>query len=660
MTNEDLTKSNIQVTEVEGIWARRRNRMQQRRAYFEPLWRAGISRFFEGIISQANNGSRPLYNSLYEQYDISMFSRDGLRFNQLRYPFVHALTMRGLAAELPNKPKVNFVAVGSNDPTKATAFRHLFNQVLYEMDADEEDFEVFLDKRIFGSAICLVTTEQYDLTVQDPEYVPSTGSYKYVKKTKKVRQCLYKKLDLRHVLLDEHCVKSSLKDCRYAEITEYFSPGEAEIRFAGKEYDQNQVKKALACPVQKDEAMIYEQLYDTKDIDFIRVSHCMDVDADRYHVLLNGNLVNGAGTPLPRIAGRRGKELPLALAVQYKMPGAPYGYADAHITTSFNHIKNLVRLMVLEITQKSAKPLMAIDPMSAFDEQGFEWGQDFIRVSPNELKEVKMTPDLGMLYKLDETTDNDVIRASGLNINDTTNQDASETARKTIIRRESQNALIEMGMNYMASSFFSRLYRLLKDDVKLHYGAMLKAGMPIQVKTEGEYLRRKNGGFDTETVDGFRYFDLQPEDIDFDLELDLELGNLASSRELDKAIQKEGIEAMLQVPPDGFSPEGLARWIAEINAMPDYVLAKAEQSMQGTPEEIARGAISDPGLLPESMQPQNLQPKPEQQIAQAQNVQENETGIPPAANPGASILSKVPLNPAGKGAASPPSSPARI
>jgi hypothetical protein len=257
--------------------------------------------------------------------------------------------MRALAAEMPNRPRVNFLAVGSNDPTKPAAFRHLFNQVLYEMDADQEDFEIFLDKRIMGSAIALVTTEQYDMEVEDPEYNPKTGTYSYKKKTKKIRQCMYKKLDLRHVLLDEHCTKTSLEDCRYAEITEYFSPNEAKIRFAGKEFDQQAVATALQCPIQKEEAEIYEQLYDSKNVDFIKISHCMDADYDRYHILMNGKLINDKNNPIPRIAGRRGKKIPLALAVQYKIPGAPYGYCDAHVTTSFNHIKNLVRLMTLEI-----------------------------------------------------------------------------------------------------------------------------------------------------------------------------------------------------------------------------------------------------------------------------------------------------------------------
>lgn len=621
MYQENLAEEGITNLKIEMIWQQRRSRMQLRRAYFEPLWRAGVNRFFEGIVSQSTNGTKPLYNSLYEQYDTTMYSRDGLRFNQLKYPLIHALTMRGMANELPNLPNINFVAIGSNDPTKPTAFKHLFNQVLYEMDADQENFELLLDKTIMGTTIALVTTEEYEMTVNDPVYDPKTDDYKYIKKTKKIRQCLYKKLDLRHVLLDEKCTKTSLKDCQYATADEYFAPEAAKVFFADpKIYDQAQVALALQTPVQKNDSESYDQIYDTKGAEFMRVTYGWDKVYDIYHVLLNDKLINKKDTPIPRIAGRRGKDIPLAMAVQYKLPNAPYGYADPHITQSFNSIKNLIRVMILEITQKSAKPTMAVDPLSAFDESGFEWGMDFIRVSPNDLKEININPNLDMLYKLDETTDNDIIKVTGKNINDTTNSDSDETARKTIIRRESQNAITEVGMNYMSASFWNRLYTLLKDDVRLHYGAILKSGGKVQVKTKGEILTPKNGGFDSETVSGFRFFDVKTGDIDFDMELDLELGNIASSRELDKALQKEAVDSALQMP-NGFSPDGLAKWIAEINEMPDYVLNKpTDPAASGDPKDIAHAGV-DPSMLPPSAQLQMQQQSPPVQPNQPPNAQ---------------------------------------
>lgn len=610
---EDLKRGDITELEVQSIWQQRRSRMSLRRQYFEPLWRNGIGQFFEGIISKNTNNTKPLYNTLYEQYDFTLFSKDGLRFSQVKYPLIHAVAMRAMANEIKNKPRPNFVAVGSNDPSKPKAFRHLFDQVLYEMDADQEDFETFLDRRIFGSSVSMVLAESYEIEVEDPTYNKKTGEYTYEKKKKKIYQCLYKKLDLRHVFFDEHCTKTTLTDCNYAQVDEYFSKDEAEQRL--KKYPADKVKQALSTEMDKEDQAVYFNLYDTQNVEHVRFTHCFDKIYDRYHLLVNGKLVNEIKSPIPRIAGRRGKDIPLALSVMYKIPGAPYGYGDSHITTNFNYIKNLVRLMILEITQKMAKPTIAVDPMSNFDEQGFEWGQDFIRVSPNDLREIQANPNLKILYDLDSLTDNDIIRVTGINFNDTTNVDVSETARKTIIRRESQNAIIELTMDYMSNSYFKRLYTLLKDDVRLHYGAMMKSGEAIKIRTDGTYLSRKNGGYDEEKVVGFRYFDLKPEDIDFDMDLDLELGNIASSRELDKAIAGEGIDAALKIP-EGFDQAGLAKWTQETYKMPESVLATQGKGISDMdPEELAKQNIP-PEMIPDQQQAQEQVNNPPQDVPQ--------------------------------------------
>lgn len=605
---EDLGRKDITEEEICSIWSARRTRMQTRREYFEPFWRSGIGAFFQGIMGDRSNGRSSLYNTLYEQYDFSLFSKDGLRFNDIKYPLLHSIVMRALASEIPNKPKINFVAVGTNDQSKPIAFRHLFDQVLYEMNSDQEDFEIFLDKRIFGSSIAIVYTDQYEVNVKDPLWVKDKEELTYKKDTKKIKQCKYRKADLRHVLLDEHCTRTDLEDCDYASYDEYFSKESFMQKFA--KYGEGKCKRAASAETSKDESSVYSNWYDTKDAEFIRVTHNWDKIYDCWHVIAgsgSGVLMNDKDSPIPRIAGRRGKDIPLALAVQYKIPGAPYGYGDAHVTRSFNQIKDIIRVMLLEITQKSAKPLLAIDPLSNFDESGFEWGQDFIRVSPNDLHEIKINPDLKSLYDLDNLTDDDIIRVTGINISDTSNTDDDETARKTIIRRESQVALVELTMNYMACSFFDRLYRLMKDEVRLHYGQDLKNGTKISVRSKNALVTRNSKGeLAEEKTDGFRYFDIKEGDVDFDMDLDLELGNIASSRELEKAIIGESLQT-IGAFAQNFSGSGIAQYIQEGYDMPDTVLNQPQGKISG----------QDPKQVANSQIPQAMLPQQEQQMQQA-------------------------------------------
>lgn len=614
---------------TEAEWTARRMRMAAHREQFETLWTTGMQRFFQGILKTYNVTSRRIYDSLYEQYDLSLFSREGLRFTDLKYPLIHSIALRGLAAELANKPKVNFVALGSNDPSKTTAFKHLFDQVLYEMDADQEDFEIFLDRRILGSAAVMVLTEEYEMTVKDPVFKGEKMTYE--EKTKASRQTLYKKIDLRNLYLDEHCKKTSLADCSYLQVDELYAKDEFLQRFA--KYGEATIDAAKVLEIDSNKNT--NPFIDQVGVEWVRVTHCFDRVYDAYHVLGNGHLLNDVGNPIPRIAGRKGKELPVALAIMYKIPNAPYGYGDPHVTTAFNSIKDMVRLMILELTQKSAKPTMAVDPMSPFDEQGFDWGQDFIRVAPNDLHEIKMNADLDILYKLDELNDNDIIRATGININDTSNTDMDETARKTVIRRESQNAIIELGMNYLSASFFKRLYTLMKDDIRLHYSAMLKNGDELSVRTKDVKLTRapgKKGGFKEEKVVGYRYFDLEPGDFDFDMELDLEIANISTSRELEKAIQQEGLEKT-QFAPQGFDQAGLAKYIQEVCDMPETVLAGQTQNISSKdPKELANEGL-DPSFLPDTQTltpPQDAQATQEAMAAQqAGQIQQGQPGQQP-------------------------------
>lgn len=615
--DENLRRKDITEEEVQQIWLSRRGRMQIRRQRFEALWRNGINKFLEGIIDSNRTGSKYVYDQVFQQYDTTLFSKEGLRFTDIKYPLLPAITMRALAAEMPNKPKVNFIAVGSNDPTRARGFRALFNQVLYEMDADQEDFETHLDVRVFGTAPSLVITEAWEQEFDDPTFDSEKGEYRYKKETKKISRCGYKRIDLRHLLLDEHCKKTSLEDCNYVEIDEYFSKAEFIQRFA-KKYGRTVVEAIAAKAIPKEELQVYSEIYDTQEAEFVRVTHCIDQLYDRYHVMAFDQLLNKVDNPMPRKAGKRGKRIPVALAVQYKIPGAPYGFGDSHITTTFNKIKNLVRIMILEITQKMSKPLMAVDPLSNFDDQEFEWGQDFIRVSPKDLQEIQINPNLKFLYDLDGLTDDDVIRATGVNINDTTNSDAGETARKTVIRRESQNALIELKMNYMSDSYYKRLYSLLAEDIRLHYTARLQSGETIKVRTDNIELNRSNGGFNEVKVKGSRYFELEIPDVDMDVELDLELGNMASSRELDKALAKEGTEALSPFI-QFFDGKGIAQWLQETFDMPEEVLGQDVSSLKGkNPEQIAQENV-DPQFLPEKQQLelQNQQPIPNEAPAES-------------------------------------------
>ena len=564
--------------------------MQQRRLYYETLWRSALTNFYVGVFPDSAVGNKPLYNPIYEQYDMSLYSKDGFRFLRMRLPLMHQIVIRKLAGEMPNRPKVNFVAMGDNDPSKAVAFKHWFDQFLYDMDADLEDFETFLWKDIIGTAAVMVMTQEFQVTVKDENNK---------KETKTKKKTLYKSIDLRHLLLDEHCQKSNLEDCKYAIVDEFFSKEEFLQRFSGAKYNQGIVKAAVEVDLTTDNQSDYGDLFGLGEVQFVKVSHCFDVINDCYHILANNLLINDIETGIPRIARAMGKQIPIALAVDFKMPGSPYGYSSAHVSAIFFRIKNLIRQILFEVTEKQAKPLLAVDPLSSFDEETFEWGQEFLRIKPTDVQPISINFDTDTLYNMDKTTDEDMIKATGINFNDTSNIDAGETARKTIIRRESQNAIIEMGMNLNASVYFKRLYELMKDEILFQWRDEIGKG--LSVRTKNVQLGRVGGELqeDPVPIQGFRYFDLKKDDLAEDYELYLELANIASSKELEKAIIAEQISA-IQPFLQSFDAEGLSKYLQETFNMPDTVLPAAARGKMDA-DAFAQQNIP-PDLLPESEQ----------------------------------------------------------
>lgn len=568
-----------------------------------------------GIFPDSTVGAKPLYNPIYEQYDMSLYSKDGFRFLRMRLPLMHQIVIRKLSGEMPNRPKVNFVAMGDNDPSKAVAFKHWFDQFLYDMDADQEDYETFLWKDILGTAAVMVMTQEYNVTVKGTEKVNG----KYPTETKKKKKTLYKSIDLRRLLLDEHCQKSNLEDCNYAIVDEFYSKDEFKQMFSDEKYNQKVVDAACEVTIQ-DGNSDYGDLFGLQEVQFVRVSHCFDKISDCYHLLANDLLINDVDTPIPRIARAMGKQIPIALAVDFKMPGSPYGYSSAHVSAIFFRIKNLVRQILFEVTEKQAKPLLAVDPLSSFDEETFEWGQEFIRIKPGDVQAISINFDTETLYNMDRTTDEDMIKATGINFNDTSNIDAGETARKTIIRRESQNAIIEMGMNLNASIYFKRLYELIKDEILFQWRDEITKGTKVRTKNV-QVGRLQNGELveDETPIEGFRYFNIKKSDLAEDYELYLELANIASSKELEKAIIAEQIAA-IQPFLQSFDAAGLSQYLKETFNMPDSVLPKALQG-EITPEQIAQQI--PPELLPEAEQMRI------QQAAEMNNVAPNQPSNAP-------------------------------
>lgn len=596
-------------------WLQRANQMYVRRSYFEELWKNSLFAFVAFAI-YGDEGTKRSFDSNVapelQGYFNNKFTTFGFRFTDVRYPLEFAVVMRKLATEIKNLPTPDWMVVGSDDQSPAKLFRSIYNQATDEAGCDYEDFETWLQKDVFGSAIRWTRMVAYENTVEEPEIDEESGEMVYKEKTHQVREFKSTTVDLRHVLLDDGCRNSDLSDCQDAIVFEYYTKEQGEKVYSDIDFEGLGIK-----PTTKKQ--MFQDINDLNGGDqkeFYEVMNCYDKVKDEYVVIMNGKEIRRSPIPMRSFRGR--KEIPLSLFVDHKIPGQPYGYGEPAIIKAFREIKNKNRNLIYDVTKKAAKPTLAIDPLSTFNEENYTWGQDFVRVAPNDMAPIPVQANLDPAIELDRQTDSDVIMVSGINITDTTAPPSDETATKTVVRKESQVALIDLGLHFNSVTGLKRLHRINANVLLLHLKAPQFApdGSTMSdqevITKDTKIFRSKlsttEDKFLEEDIQGVHTFKYKGEDVDFDFQPIVKLGNIAISDQLQKNVEMEGIKALVEAAPEAYDQFGVAEFIRNRFQFPETIVKKQESaelpdvgatSEEDTVNQLIKNAG---GVIPENQQ----------------------------------------------------------
>lgn len=572
-------------------WLQRAQQMYQRRSFFEQMWRNSLFAFVAFAI-YGDEGTRRSFDPdtapELQSYFNNKFTAFGFRFTDVRYPLEFAVVMRKLAVEIKNLPVPDWMVIGAEDQSPAILWKNVYNQAMDEANGDYEDFETWLQKDIFGTSIRWSRMIGYENVVQEPN-ITTTGEIEYKEKKYNVREFKSTTVDLRHVLLDDGCRNSDLSDCEDAIVFEYFTKDQGEVIFSDVDFEGLGIK-----PARKNE--LFQDINDLNGGDnkeFYEVMNCYHETKDKYVRLMNGKVFDESPIPMRSYRGR--KEIPLSLFVDHKIPGQPYGYGEPAVVKAFREIKNKNRNLIYDVTKKAAKPTLAIDPLSTFNEETYTWGQDFVRVAPNDMQPIPVVANLEPALELDNRTDTDIVIATGVNILDTAAPPSDETATKTVIRKESQVALIDLGLHFNSVTGLKRLHRINANILQLNlkvpefnpdgstkeFREVITQGKQIfrsQLEsTEEQFMEEDNQG-----VHGFQY---KGEDIDFDFHPIIKLGNIAISDQLQKSVEEEAIALMAQVAPQAIDQMGMAEYLRESRGLPEGVVLKQDkESMDISPD----------------------------------------------------------------------------
>lgn len=590
-------------------WLCRAEKMKIRRSFFENMWRDSLFAFAAFAVNGTTTAKNSFDSSVapeLQAYFNNKFTSSGFRFTDMRYPLEFAVVMRKLATEIKNLPVPDWAVLNSDDQSPAILWKHVYLQACAEAGAEYEDFETWLQKNIFGTSIRWSRLVSYTRSSQEPT-VSESGQIAYTTTQHNVRDFKSTTVDLRHVLLDEGCRNSDLSDCEDAIVFEYYSKDQGQLIFGDVDFTGLGI-----APMARNN--VFQDINDLNGGDakeVYEVMNCYNQTRDEYCLLING--VEVRRSPIPMKSFNSKKEIPLALFVDHKIPGQPYGYGEPAIVKAFREIKNKNRNLIYDVTKKAAKPTLAIDPLSTFQEETYTWGQDFVRVAPGDMTPIPVEANLDAPLRLDEMTDNDIIIATGVNILSTANPDHGETATKTVVRKESEVLLIDLGLHFNSITGLSRLHRINANILQLHLKTPVPGGGERKVTTEGKQIFRSQlestpEKFLEEDSSGVHTLAYKGEDIDYEFKPIIKLGNIAVSEQLQKNVEMEGVELLIKAAPEAVDQLGLGEFIRERHNFPESVLKKSEdQGMPGlgakTEEDTVNELIKQAGgVLPEDQQ----------------------------------------------------------
>lgn len=500
-------------------------------------------------------------------------------------PVEFAVVQRKLTTIMANLPKMNWTPMNVMNVTeregKAVTFGYLFDYVWYLTNGDVEMFKCVLCSLIYGTGLMEWFHEFYVRNLLVPSDVDESGQVTYKQERRIVSQTRCRNKDIRYVLFDENAL--NVGTIERGTVIEHLGLDTFKKQYKSFRIEGVQPINPIQCFLKPGDEKRAQPMM------VVELCKYYNEILDQYVLIANGIHINPySGTrdegsegcaPIPS----RDKLFPIAVFIDHHLDGEFYGMGEVTLAKPMRFIKNKTRNMIFDVMKKVGFPTLIIDPMSDFDEEDYEFGQPFVRAEPGDIVPIPINANLDVAINLDKLNDNDLSVYTGQNIFDTSNAQPDETATKTALRRESQNAMTENYMKYNMDQGFKRLWTGMKNSILLHYKAarlddLTREPTGFKVRTIGKRLIRSQsepGKIIEEDATGASFFETKPTDFADDYDLVLEMSNIAYTKELEKQRQDEALTFLVELGPQvsNFAKIGSIR--AKNAGLPDDVIAQA-------------------------------------------------------------------------------------
>jgi len=545
-------------------------------------WNYAYQMITDGYLtSKTGAGSSPF--GLLDDYNDDPLSN-------IHLPVEFSEIMRKLSDYMKNIPKYRWISLSERDDAQELGklFSKVFDWCWSEAKGDYELFKTILSMLIYGDGFIWAYHERRKGTTHVPYVDEKTKKVEFKKEDRHISRLKLENIDVRDFVYDPAAL--NIEEADWCFIDKYYTEEKAEEIF-----EEYKVDWSLLKTTNTKDSHQYKNVNESKDGQLAEYYHCKyyyNQTKDEFIITIDDYVIEESHIPSSPDDGE--KRIPVAVFQDHHLLGEVYGMGESEIVKPHRVIKNNLTNIVFDASRQDVYGTLVVDPYASFDPEDFRRGQEYIQCEPNMVSQLQSNANLGWVNDFYQTNDNQQVVSTGVNHMDTSNSSGAETATKTLLRTESQKSVVELGMKFNESTGFQRLGLIIKDLIRLHFPSY-----PInkrRIRIEGERFVKKDGKIASETTKDYTHFNVEPDELKDDLDLVIEMGNIAVTKALETQLQTEGIQLMLQLPPeigkDGqpkpvVSSSGIAKWAQERYILPEDVLAEGIENNEGDYDALA-------------------------------------------------------------------------
>lgn len=410
--------------------------------------------------------SRPILRDgdlRYAQFVSRLYHRkDGMA--NINQPIEFATIENKMADELSQKPIVTLLPQTKDDVLKVSVLKPIWDYVWNEADTDEELFDHFLCKNIFGTSFWFEGLERETFTRHEPKLVGSDGKVEMKCVTETITYLKGKALDIRDVWVDPVYSLEVAEDCFIRQRDVGFD--ELQQLINDPNYDKQAILSFLSTRQGK---------ADTQNASlnnwqgFMTETEKLAGRNEKFALMHYYNKRNGiyivtdedftfifryGVNPYPH------GQLPISVLQDHKNYRSIYGRGECELLESTKYERNMIRNQILDYVKFSNTINVAVGPDITFEDQELIGGVARVWNFTGDVNQVQyMKPpqqDSG-LFQVDDMLAKDATWITGIDNNSLIGS-PSKTAFEARLQEQQKLKRIFMSLR-LADFFYTRMGR---------------------------------------------------------------------------------------------------------------------------------------------------------------------------------------------------------